>query len=626
MKVVASSRRATGRERRGGALVLSVVAVLVVSILAASFLELATSITRRMGSASDTMQALYLAEAGLTEAYTGLAVAKTGNVGSEAQPVAYGGGLFWVEATRHPSGMVELESTAMFGTGRMKLGLVCEPVDFNVSSLGFFTEENLRVNPGALIDSFDSSQGSYQDQIGTPLNNLAIVGSNDDISIAAGDKVFGSVTYGPNGKLTLGQDAVVTGSKTARQQLEQLPPIEVPQFPSSGSLVHGGRVPLIVPPGEVAYKSLEVGSGSTLILKGPLTIVADDVSVRKDAELVFDTTDGEIILHATGSFDLATDSIVTTSTQKPSDSIVMISCDKDVSFGSTSKFFGFIYAPDARVHCASSFEIFGGLVCEELQLAAGGQLHYDLALVARLVSLLPRMYSWRVIDIPVEYAADHLDPFRVMGVDPTNLPTPALGHEDQFLEISYLDQSGTRRTYSGMESDFDWSIARELLSGVRDGVAFLLHSPAQAPVGTSDPFADLVNSSLSSKELRDALLAAAPVSDAALIAACGRNPPMSHSDLMNVLQAHGNLSDQVLEAALQSPALDDSDLKNILEDNAPLSDAALSAAVQSPYMDVSDLVDILIDSSPLAPSVLLALISRVPALSAKNLQDVLNAQ
>ena len=199
MKVVLSSQR--GRhERRGGALILSVIAVLVVSILAASFLELATAITRRMGQATDTMQALYLAEAGLAEAYTGLAVARTGNVGSEAAPVAYGGGLFWVEKTQHPGGVVELESTAMFGTGRMKLGLVCEPVEYSVSSLGLFTEESLRLSPDGRIDSFDSSQGTYQSQVGTPLNNLALVGSNGDISIAAQDLVFGNVVYGPNGK------------------------------------------------------------------------------------------------------------------------------------------------------------------------------------------------------------------------------------------------------------------------------------------------------------------------------------------------------------------------------------------------------------------------------------------
>src|SRR5262245_3205156 len=101
--------------RRGSALLFSVVAVMVVSILAAGFLQLALSVTRRTNASSDTQQALNLAEAGLAEAYTGLAVARTGNVGSADAPAVFGGGLLWVEATEHDGGLVELESTAMYG-------------------------------------------------------------------------------------------------------------------------------------------------------------------------------------------------------------------------------------------------------------------------------------------------------------------------------------------------------------------------------------------------------------------------------------------------------------------------------------------------------------------------------
>ncbi len=105
--------RTISRARNGSALLFSVVAVMVVSILAAGFLQLALSVTRRLNSSSDTLQALNLAEAGLAEAYTGLAVARTGKVGSPEAPAIFGGGLLWVEATERAGGLVELESTAM---------------------------------------------------------------------------------------------------------------------------------------------------------------------------------------------------------------------------------------------------------------------------------------------------------------------------------------------------------------------------------------------------------------------------------------------------------------------------------------------------------------------------------
>src|SRR5262245_7735350 len=103
------------RERSGVALIYSVIAVMVVSILAAGFMQLALSVTRRLSSTSDTTEAFNIAEAGLAEAYTGLGVARTGNVGSVDAPAVFGGGLVWVEATEHAGGMVELESTGMYG-------------------------------------------------------------------------------------------------------------------------------------------------------------------------------------------------------------------------------------------------------------------------------------------------------------------------------------------------------------------------------------------------------------------------------------------------------------------------------------------------------------------------------
>jgi Tfp pilus assembly protein PilX len=100
-------------DRRGSALVLSIIAVTVVSILAAAFMQLALSVTRRLSTASDTAQAMNIAEAGLAEAYTGLGVARSGNIGSADAPPRIGGGLRWVEATEHANGMIELASTGM---------------------------------------------------------------------------------------------------------------------------------------------------------------------------------------------------------------------------------------------------------------------------------------------------------------------------------------------------------------------------------------------------------------------------------------------------------------------------------------------------------------------------------
>ncbi len=583
-----------GSARRGGALILSVVAVLVVSILAAGFLQLCSAITRRMGSMADTQQALNLAEAGLAEAYTGLAAAKTGNVGTAETPAAYGGGLFWVEATPHATGLVELDCTAMYGTGRATLGIVCEPVKIGVAGLGFFTEKDLRLNPDVRLDSYDSKRGRYADQVGTPLNNKGVVGSNGNISIASGSIIYGDVVHGPTGNTDVSAGSVVTGDISPRADLEVLPPIDVPVIPLLPPVNYSGAVPLIVPPGEAGFEGLSIAKDSKLILKGPLTIVVGEISLALGAELLFDTTDGPIEMHVTESLDLNTGSLVSTSTEITSDTIVLVSAPegKTVNFGAKSQFYGFIYAPYAEVHVSAQYEVYGGVVCKELQLAAQGKMHYDLSLGPTLESILPTLYSWRVVDLPTNVAANRMDPFYVLGVDPNACPSPSEAHADQVLDVRYKDRNGAEHTYFGLESDFDWSLVGELLYGARDGVAFYI--PDDYVPLANDPNVDLVNSGMTSKELRDALLAAAPVSNEALIAACLRDPPMNKSDLDNVLDAHVPVSDAVLQAAIDSAALDSGTLTDVLIDNSPLSPTVLNEVLtRTPPLSIPDLNSVL---------------------------------
>jgi len=570
---------------------------MVVSILAAAFLQLALSVSRRLSSTSDRLQAMNVAEAGLAEAYTGLSVAHTGNVGTADDPAVFGGGLFWVEAEEHSNGLVELRSTGMYGTGRATLGMICEPVGIRVGGLGFFTKDDLRLNPDVRLDSYDSALGTYDDQKNTSLNNQGTIGSNGDVSVASGDQVFGDIVYGPTGKLSVASGAVVTGGSSGRADTEVLPPVDVPTVTMNPGVKYTSGTPMIIPPGETGYDSLQIGKNTKIVLKGPQTLVVGTFSLALGAELVFDTTDGPIELYVTDTLNFGTGSVVTTTTQVTSDSIIYVAAPegKTVNFGAKSQFYGFIYAPEAEVHIAAQYELYGGLVCSSLQLAAQGKMHYDLALGATLKSQMPVMQGWRVVELPQAVAVNRMDPFRVLGLDRSTLRSPADAHEDQVLDIRYIDSSGRTSSYFGQESDFDWSLVKELLYGVRDGIAFFLPDDyAYTDAIANDPLVDLVNSSLSSKQLRDALLAASPVSSEALVAACERDPAMSKSDLTAVLKDNYPLSDDVLQAAIGSASLDSSALTGLLIDSSPLSVETLSAVLaRSPPLSLSDLTNLL---------------------------------
>ena len=585
------------RERRGAALVFSVVAVLVVSLLAAGFMQLALSVTRRLNASADTLQAFNLAEAGLAEAYTGLAQARTGKLGSAEAPAFFAGGLLWVEATPHENGLVELESTALYGTGRATLGLVCEPVQTSVGALGLFSAEALTLAANVRLDSFDSSKGTYPEQINTELNARAVAGSNASIAVGTGDLVLGDVLHGPTSTAVIAPGSAVTGGVAARPSVEVLPPVEVPDIPLAGAVKHGGGVPFVVPSGEAGYAGFQLGRNTRLILQGPLTLVLGGLTMGAGSELVLDADDGPIELYVTGALDQDPSSLVTTTSPSPSDCLVFVTAGpgQNASFGAVGEFYGFLYAPESKLQLGAGFEVFGGVVAKELVLAPQAKLHCDLALGATLEARLPKLRSWRVVEMPHAVPAQRGDPFRLLGLDPNALPVPAEAHPDQELEVRYVADDGTVHSYLGQESGFDWTLVSALLYGTRDGEPFFLpESDGTASSGARSPLLDLVDSSLSSKDLRDALLADSPLPEEVLVAAAERVPAMSPSDLKNVLDANRPMGLEALLAAITSAALDSSTLKGVLIDNSPLPLDALNAVLsRSPPLSLSDLLGVL---------------------------------
>jgi len=142
-----------------------VLALILVSIIASVgmvFLRVSTVLTRRQTNDSDSLKAFYLAEAGLAEAFQAVRIGRSGQVGREELPAAYGDGLVWVDASRTVDDQVRLVSHALCGAGRTSLALVVEPIEV---SLGFFSSQDLVIDSVILVDGYDAQAGDYQEQI-----------------------------------------------------------------------------------------------------------------------------------------------------------------------------------------------------------------------------------------------------------------------------------------------------------------------------------------------------------------------------------------------------------------------------------------------------------------------------
>ena len=154
------------RRRSGSALVLSLIAVTVVTLLAMSYLELSNAQAKRQGRAADRKQAFYVAEAGLSESFAGMWIGKSGEVGSMAEPARFGDGLFWVEVEDLGDGYHKLDATGMYGAGRATLGIVVLEGGESVASLGIFSEDGVNIGPGTRIDRWDSDQRRLRPAVG----------------------------------------------------------------------------------------------------------------------------------------------------------------------------------------------------------------------------------------------------------------------------------------------------------------------------------------------------------------------------------------------------------------------------------------------------------------------------
>ena len=202
-------------------------------------------------------------------------------------------------------------------------------------------------------------------------------------------------------------------------------------IPSTGNIsVVGNQV---LPSGDYNFGTMELRTGSSLVIRGPARVVIDDMAMRSNSDLILDTASGKIEFFVSGAFKQASNSTLTTTSQSAGDMTLNFVGDSTQTafLHSNSQFYGVIYAPEATVDIASNFEIYGAVVADSILLAANCRVHYDEALRAGLPG--PEIFElagWSTAGFPdARLAANRFAPFALLGLDPLVLDLPAEGHE-----------------------------------------------------------------------------------------------------------------------------------------------------------------------------------------------------
>jgi len=450
---------------------MALTSVSVVALLATTYIQFVSQVSNRQAGAVDRKKAFYLAEAGLTEGFAGIVCGRSGEVGSEGEPALLGDGFFWVEAEELADEKVELTSVGMSGRARAQLSIVVQKGTHTLLDMGFFSTDDLMVEPGVTIDSYDSSKGEYDSSTAGRarlISNKAVMvsGTADDPTFINGD-----VVAGPKDAVETSGRVTISGQELVSPFEVEVPTLPTPRVEYEREVVVDSPYPYVASPMVIGLEGLTVKADSEVTLQGPSVLVVRDLLIEPGATLNFDGSGGAIFLYVEESMDLQTGSTVTTTTMDPTRSIVFVNQETrgTAALRSDAQFHGVVYAPNTALSIADSFEVFGSVGAFRLVLEGPVKLHFDHVLVDFAQELRkPRLDSWKIDELTLP-AGKSSDPFVRMGLDRAALKAPSLAREDQELDVTYLDAAGHTQTYSGLESGFDWADADVLVGGERDG-------------------------------------------------------------------------------------------------------------------------------------------------------------
>ena len=378
--------------QRGSILITSMGVVIVLTILGAGSMR--RSMTEHGVSRRSTAQqgAFFLAEAALDRAALNL---RTPDEASD--DVTMGSlptGSYTID-TPQLTGTLQYTVTT-HGTSRGEsrhvealFGLTPQ----SVFQFALFGDASVNVSGDAQTDSYDSSQGPYEDDPASPDYNKSQngdIGTNATGSggVSVGGSIFieGQVAVGPSvddpTSVVTGYDpAFITGDPKVVSQPSAFP------------------LPPVTVPGGLTCTDYTVQGNTTTTLE-PGTYCYDDLTIQGNATL---TASGDVTIYVTGQLTAQGNSVVGASSD-PSRMLFLMSASAEATLEQTiqgnNTFYGGIYGPEATFTIQGNAEIFGSVIARQVNVTGNAEIHYDESLqsITELSNTYqPSLLSWREV-------------------------------------------------------------------------------------------------------------------------------------------------------------------------------------------------------------------------------------
>lgn len=365
------------QNERGVILITTLLFVLIIGMLATSLFAITISERRQVDFEINRITAFHLAEGGIDEAMVNLET-NTNYPGTDGV-ISFGNGSYSTAVTQ-PNPLTNPNVRRIISTGyspasqntaygyqeRMLTTFVTvDPKPLYNNAV--FAQNQIVLSGNSVTDSYNSANGSYGSlNMGNKGNVASNTITTGDMDLSGRTLVKGDAVAGPLGNasdiITLSGSASVTGDIRSATRAQSYDSPAVPEgLPSSGSLVLGADDVMALAAGTYQYNKISISGDAKLTLLGPVTVYSTgDVSIKGNSVVSIGNIPSNFMLYVVG--------------------------DQEVTISGTGAFYGVIHAPESGkrsqgtraigVRTTGNTEIFGAVVCYKFE-GRHASLHYD---------------------------------------------------------------------------------------------------------------------------------------------------------------------------------------------------------------------------------------------------------
>lgn len=369
------------RKRRGVAVPLAMIAVMILLAMGAGLLSLGTNVRIYSIRTSSDISARSAADAGLAMAVFEMGEKlKVKPWDDSSLPEAtnaalpYCDSIYSYTVTGNPDGSYTIEVSGTSGWAVRQVACILRlrgPFEYAI-----FGTEGVDLTNSATVDWYNYDADDAILKIGT--NSI----ESGAITVGNSATINGDVIVGPGGDMdvAISNSGTITGDTSVSAENHELETITVPTWldalPSGGAIQDDITVTT-----SAKYSSIDLPNGKTLQIDGDVTLYITGGLTLDNSAKIEVQEDASLILYLGGNLEGKNSSNINNLTQdaKKLQIYGLDSCES-IIFKNSSSLYGVVYAPNADVIMHNSADAYGAIISKSLDLRNSGVLHYDASL------------------------------------------------------------------------------------------------------------------------------------------------------------------------------------------------------------------------------------------------------